>query len=231
MLAPDDAHQALTRLLRRRTIVDLPAILATIKTTSPMTAFRRLSELGSLSSYSHRRGFYTLSDIPTFDADGLWLYQGVGFSRLGTLKETVPVLVDRSEAGLVHRDLQARLQVRVHNALLDLVQARRLVRQPLDDEYLYLSADPERARTQRERRRQTGPTGAVAPGPAPPALVVEVLIEVIHAAAIRGDPRAITDRLAARGVPARLEQVAQVFRDYRLPEKKTPPSRTTRSRR
>jgi len=48
MLAPDDARQALTRLLRRRTIVDLPAILATIKTTSPMTAFRRLSELGSL---------------------------------------------------------------------------------------------------------------------------------------------------------------------------------------
>jgi len=131
----------------------------------------------------------------------------------------VPVLVDRSEAGLVHRDLQARLQVRVHNALLDLVRARRLVRESLDDEYLYLSADPDRARTQRESRRQTGPTGAVAPGPAPPALVVEVLIEVIHAAAIRGDPRAITDRLAARGVPARLEQVAQVFRDFRLAEK------------
>ena len=90
-----------------------------------MTAFRRLSELSYLSSYSHAGRYYTLPDIPQFDPDGLWLHGGVGFSRHGTLKDTVPVLVDRSESGVLHRELQRRLQVRVHNTLLDLVRTKR----------------------------------------------------------------------------------------------------------
>lgn len=229
MLAPDDARQALTRLLHRRRIVDLPAILATLKTNSPMTAFRRLAEVGTLSSYSHRGRYYTLPDIAAFDADGLWLHQGVGFSRLGTLKDTVPHLVDRSEAGLVHRELQARLQVRVHNTLLDLVQVQRLVREALGDEYLYLSANLDHAREQRERRRRTQLATAVEPGPPTTAVVVEILIEVIHAAAVRGDAQAIAARLATRGVFVRVEQVQQVFREHRLPEKKTAASRSKHS--
>ena len=231
MLAPDDARQALTRLFQRRRIVDLPAILATLKTTSPMSAFRRLAEVGSLSSYSHRGRYYTLPDIATFDADGLWLQQGIGFSRHRTLKDTVPMLVDRSDAGLLHRELQARLQVRVHNTLLDLVQAQRLVRDTIADEYLYLSAAPDRTQAQRQRRRQIESAPAIEPGPPATALVVEILVEVIHAAAIRGDPKAIAARLAARGVVVRVAQVEQVFREHRLPEKKTASSRLRRSRR
>ena len=231
MLSPADARLSLTRLIQRRRIVDLPAIFATLKTTSPMTAFRRLAEVGSLSSYSHRGRYYTLPDVATFDADGLWLYQGVGFSRHGTLKDTVPPLVERSHAGLVHRELQSRLQVRVHNTLLDLVQARRLVRDSIADEYVYLSMEPDCARAQVERRRQMEPATSIVAGPAPPQLVVEVLVEVIHAAASRGDPQAIAARLAARGVVARIEQVVQIFGDYRLPKKKTAPSPSPRSRR
>ena len=121
MRSPDDARRALDRLFHRDRVVDLPQILAALHTTSPMTASRRLAELQALSSYNARGRFYTLPDIARFDADGLWWCQGAGFSRLGTLKETVPVLVERAEAGLVHEQLQARLQVRVHNTLLDLV--------------------------------------------------------------------------------------------------------------
>ena len=115
MRSPDDARRALDRLFHRYCVVDLARILATLQTTSPMTASRRLAELESLSSYNERGRFYTLPDIPHFDADGLWWYQGAGFSRLGTLKDTVPALVDHAEAGLMHEQLQARLRVRVHN--------------------------------------------------------------------------------------------------------------------
>jgi hypothetical protein len=231
MLPPEDARLVLTRLFRRRHVVDLQAILATLKTSSPMTAFRRLAEVGSLSSYSHRGRYYTVPDIPTFDDDGLWLHQGIGFSRHGTLKDTVPVLVDRSEAGMVHRDLQVRLQVRVHNTLLELVQAHRLVRDSLAGEYLYLSAEPDRTRVQRQRRESMKPPVALEAGPPPTALVVEILIEVIHAAAVRGDPQAIAARLATRGVIASVEQVERVLREHRLLGKKTAPSRSRRSRR
>jgi hypothetical protein len=70
MLSAQNAHPALTRLFQKRRIADLKLILATLKTTSPMSAFRRLSELSYITSYSHARQYYTLTDIPQFDADG-----------------------------------------------------------------------------------------------------------------------------------------------------------------
>lgn len=227
--SPDDARRALTRLFQRRRVADLKAVLAALRSSSPMTAFRRLSALGSLSSYSHMGRYYTLPDIPQFDADGLWLHEGVGFSRHGTLKDTVPVLVERSEGGVFHRELRTRLQVRVHNTLLDLVRAQRLVRERLADEYLYVSPDPRRARAQLARRRESGADVAAASAPPSPTLVIEILLEVIHAAGIRGDPEAVAARLTARGVVVGVAQVQAVFRQHGLPQKKTPASRSRRS--
>jgi hypothetical protein len=189
-----------------------------------MTAFRRLSELSSLSSYSHAGRYYTLPDIPQFDPDGLWLHGGVGFSRHGTLKDTVPVLVEHSESGVFHRELQRRLQVRVHNTLLALVRAKRLARESIGDEYLYVSPDPRRAKTQLAHRREIGAGAAAAAAPPPAMLVIEILLEVIHAAGIRGDPAAVAARLSARGVGVGVEQVTEVFRQHGLPQKKTPVS-------
>lgn len=196
-----------------------------------MTAFRRLSELDYLSSYSHMGRYYTLPDIPQFDADGLWLHVGVGFSRHGTLKDTVAVLVERAEGGVFHRELRTRLQVRVHNTLLDLVRAHRLVRESFADEYLYVSPDPRRARAQVARRRALGAVVAAAAAPPPPTLVIEILLEVIHAARIRGDPEAVAARLTARGVVVGVAQVQEVFRQHGLAQKKTANPPASRSRR
>lgn len=221
--------QALKRLLMRRKVADLGAILATLQTTSRMTAFRKLSELGYLSSYSHSGGYYTLQDIPQFDADGLWLFEGVGFSRHGSLKDTVAVLVDRSEAGQLHRELQGRLQVRVHNTLLGLVQGKRVAREMIADEYLYVSADPARGSSQFALRRERGPARGVGTPP-PAALVLEILLEVIQAARLRCDANAVAARLSARGLVVTAVQVRDVLRHYSLPEKKTR-STSARSRR
>jgi hypothetical protein len=196
-----------------------------------MTAFRRLSELGYLTSYSHAGRYYTLADVPQFDADGLWLHEGVGFSRHGTLKATVPVLVEVSSSGLFHRDLQTKLQVRVHNTLLDLVQAKRLGRTQLGDEFLYVSPARARARAQLAQRRALGPPEEVRPLAVPPTLVVEILLEIIQAAGVRGDPQAVAARLAARGVAASVAQVEAVLREHGLLGKKTAPSRSPRLRR
>jgi len=224
-----DGCQALKRLLMRRKVADLGAILAILQTTSRMTAFRKLSELGYLSSYSHSGGYYTLQSIPQFDGDGLWLFEGVGFSRHGTLKDTVTVFVDRSEAGQLHRELQGRLQVRVHNTLLGLVQGNRVAREIVGDEYLYVSTDLARGSAQLARRRERGPArGAGAPPPA--ALVVEILVDVIQAARLRCDANAIAGRLNARGVVVTVDLVRDVLRQHGLPEKKTR-STSARSRR
>ena len=231
MPIPEETRSALIRLFERRRIADVEAVLATIGANSRTTALSRLSVLGYLTSYSHAGRYYTLRGIPDFDADGLWLYEGVGFSTHGMLKDTVPVLVDRSDAGLFHRDLQARLQVRVHNTLLDLLQSERIARELSVAGYLYVSADPGRAIAQLARRREQDQAGVQVTAPASPALVIEVLMEVIHAARIRADPVAVAARLSSRGVAISVEQVEGVFRQYGLPGKKTARSPSTRSRR
>ena len=70
---------------------------------------------------------------------------------------------------------------------------------------------------------------AAAAAPAPPTLVIAILLEVIHAAGIRGDPAAVAARLTARGVVVGVAQVAAVFRQHGLPQKKTAASRSRRS--
>lgn len=220
MPSNSDGCQALKRLLMRRKVADLGAVLAALQTTSRMTAVRKLSEVGYLSSYSHSGAYYTLQTIPQFDGDGLWLFEGVGFSRHGTLKDTVAVLVDRSEDGQLHRELQRRLQVRVHNTLLGLVQGQRLAREIVGDEYLYVSADPARGSAQLARRRDRGPARGAGTLP-PAALVLEILLDVIQAARLRCDVNAIAARLGARRVVVTVDQVREVLRQYGLSEKKT----------
>jgi hypothetical protein len=215
-------------LFQRQPVADLAALSATLKTSSRMSVFRRLSTLEYLSSYSHAGRYYTLPDIPQFDRDGLWQYQGVCFSRDGSLKATVERLVEQSEAGRTHPELHARLQVRVHNTLLDLVQGRRIGRETWRGHYLYVSVTPARAASQLNLRQQQ-PAGLGPPLPEPPpAVVIEVLLDLVHSARLRPDAARVAERLTARGFPVTVDQVEAIFRRYGL--KKTAPSRSPRWR-
>ena len=153
MLSPHDSRESLSDLFARRRIVDIKLLFDSLRTGSRMSVFRRLSDLGYLTSYSHTGRYYTLVDVPDFDADGLWQYQGVLFSRRGSLKPTVEHLVRSSETGRTHEELHLRLRVRVHNALLYLVRQGRIARATLGTMYLYVSGDSETAAKQMTRRR------------------------------------------------------------------------------
>jgi len=235
MPAADGARGALARLFVRRPIADLDDLYRALETRSRMTVFRRLSEVGYLTSYSHAGRFYTLHRVAQFDAAGLWQHQGVCFSRDGTLKQTVVRRVEQAEAGRFHRELQDQLQVRVHNTLLDLVRQHRLGREPFVREYLYVAADRTRAAAQVAHRRKHAERGAAigAGGireAAAPSVVIAVLLELIHGAELTLDARAIAGRLRGRGIPASVEQVEGIFAAHGL-EKKTARSRSRRSER
>ena len=200
-----------------------------IRGRSRRSLYRDLDSLGYLSSYTHAGRYYTLASLPEFDADGLWRYQGIGFSRDGTLKETVVRLVENSEAGQFHRELQLRLQVRVHNTLADVVAHHRLGRERFEGDYLYLSAETGRAAAQMGRRTHLAREPAGRQTEIAPSLVVEVLVEIIHGRA-QPDARELVLRLVARGLTVTTAQVEEVFRCYDV-GKKTVPSRSPRSRR
>jgi len=89
-----------------------------------MTVFRRLRQAGYRSSFTHGGRYYTLQDVPNFDEQGLWFHRDIGFSRAGTLKQTVAIQVEQAPDGRTHDELQHVLRVRAHNTLLAVAASR-----------------------------------------------------------------------------------------------------------
>ena len=229
MLSIEQSRVALRKVFRQRRIVDLPVLFKALQTDAPMSVYRRLSPLGYISSYSHNGRFYTLDDIPKFDSNGLWQYQGVFFSRHGTLMSTTVHLVESAEAGRTHKELVDALRVRVHNTLLDLVKGKRIGRELLDGLFLYVSAERERAAAQVSRRRQKPAAVVQAAVLSGQSLEIAVLLEVIHGARLIPEPAQVVERLAGKGVGVGRDQVEAIFHKHGL--KKTPGSRSRSSRR
>jgi hypothetical protein len=221
MLDRTEAHQALRRLFRSRPVASLHGLFAALDTRSRMSVFRRLRELGYFSSFTHSGRYYTLSDIPRFDDCGLWFSDDVGFSRGGSLKNTVPPLVTGSPAGMTHGELMALLRVRVFNTLRELLDEKRIGRERRGRTHLYVSPDGDRAAEQLARRE-----GLDHPGPdlptLPSAVVIEVLVEAVRAGRVTPEADDLEERLVTRGVTVTAADVRRVFERYGIrPGKKT----------
>jgi hypothetical protein len=185
-----------------------------------MTVFRRLKEVGYLSSYTHAGRYYTLAEIPQFDDHGLWLHQGVGFSRAGTLKDTVVKLAEEADAGQTPSELEQLLCVRVRNTLVTLMREAKIGRELITKIYVYVSAEPKRAIRQiSARREQLAEEREVVPLSS--ATIIEILVEAIQIGHTRVAPEDVANRLTARGVAVSTQQVQLIFLRYGLdPEKK-----------
>lgn len=222
MLPPESARKALSKKFQSNPVLDVDALFDLLDTTSRMSVFRRLAELGYLSSYTHAGRYYTLKSIPEFDEHGLWMHQGVGFSRAGTLKATVLELIQAADAGHTHAELVALLGVKSHNALLALVREKRCAREQLGRFYVYLSADESCRAEQLSRRRgllaeKRDPTPSL-----PEELIITVLVEALNASDGLASSTVVATRLAARGEKISAAEVERVYSDYQLiPGKKT----------
>jgi hypothetical protein len=140
-MRPEDYDPAaLVELLEKERIMTLDRIAEALGRPSRVTIFRKLARIGARASYSHCGRYQTLDRIAEYDQNGLWSVRGVHFSRHGTLLETIVHLVEHSKEGYFASELQALLQVRVHNALAHLYSAKRLGREQLANQYLYVAA-------------------------------------------------------------------------------------------
>jgi len=217
MIDLQQAKTALHRLFQRTPVVELHELCRTLKTSSRMSVFRRMKQVGYFSSYTHTCRYYTLQTIPQFDSLGLWHFRDIGFSRAGTLKASVVDLIDSAPAGRTPRELHELLRVRVHNALLDLVRVKKIRRESSRAaRSLYVSADAERASGQLACRLKAGVPGSMPQS----SLVIEVLLELMDAATVDATPAEVAQRLSVRGVGVTSDQVRQVFERYKLGRKK-----------
>jgi hypothetical protein len=161
MKTPRFSSEPILHFLLQNKIATLSQLLDVLGSSVPITVFRKLDQLHYRSSYSHRGRFYTLDRIAQFDPHGLWSHDSVWFSRYGTLVATAEALVNRSPSGLFVAELEELLHVSAQDALLQLVQQRRLSRQLFSGLYLYSSADPATQKAQCAARQARAVPSAI----------------------------------------------------------------------
>ena len=108
--------------------------LALMMSCSAITVRRRLKKWNSISSYNKNGRYYTLPQIARFNEDGLWIYQGIGFSMNGNLIQTITHLVHSSTAGLYGEDISGMLHSDSYSILAMMMKTACLRR-----EKMYLS--------------------------------------------------------------------------------------------
>lgn len=163
--------EAIVALLHQQQIATLPELMAALGTRSRRTVFRKLSELPSCTSYSHRGRYYTLQEVAEFDESGLWSYRDVWFSAYGTLLSTAAALVEAGEWGYFVEELDNVLHVGTKDVLRKLASEARLTREKVAGQFLYCAADAGRRRRQLRARRALLAEPGVA-GPLPEAALL-----------------------------------------------------------
>lgn len=153
-MRPTTFHQEhLAAFLRQHKIATLEELKSALGTEVNSTVFRKLNELSSRTSYSHRGKFYTLDAIARFDALGLWSFRSVWFSKHGTLLSTCEALVTESEAGYAADELENVLHVGVKDPLRKLAEEGRIYREKAAGRLVHFALDVS-ARTEQRRARQ-----------------------------------------------------------------------------
>jgi hypothetical protein len=137
---------------------------------------RFLGETGYWSSFTHNGKWYTLRSLPRFDQDGLWFFDTIGFSRAGSLTNTLIALTTRSPAGMGAEQLGERLHCRCHSILVQLCRRGKLQRQKLGHTHVYLAVDaPTFALQSQAMLARSAPEA-----PLPAELAVFILAEFIR---------------------------------------------------
>ncbi len=134
---------------------------------------RFLSTVGYHSSYTHNGVWYTLSSVPRFDSDGLWFFSDIGFSRAGTMMNTLVALVSKSPKGLTAKELGEKLHCHCHDMLFDLVQNGRLQRWKMERSHIYIAQQADIATIQQK-------AATVSDVQLPAEIAVLVLVEFIN---------------------------------------------------
>lgn len=190
---------------------------------SRMTVLRALKSYGYFSSFNFNSSYFTLKDTPDFDKDGLWFHGQIGFSRYGSLTQSIKAIVEHSEKGYTVVQLQKRLGTKVHNQLSLLCRKGMLTRFYLGRNCVYTSVEAKLQASQEAKRK--GPikkskaiTAIQIPSGLEALTVIRLLVEMIQ------EPDAtaasLSQRLQRRDFPITAEQVRGVIEFYSL-EKKT----------
>lgn len=203
-------------LFEKKQILNMADLQTCLGTPCSRTVFRYLKKLNYISSYTHAGKYYTLPEIAQFDQYGLWQCGGIGFSKHGTLLNTLVHLIHQSDAGQTNAELEGQFKIRVQNPLLRLVNTHKIAREKLIEKtFLYVSIDPETRKNQLARRSNPEKKKNLSEW-----TIIEILVETIRLSSRSVSPGIVSNSLHKKGSSITRAEVNQVFREYGL-EKKT----------
>lgn len=217
MLQERDTRQKTTRFLRLRKMATLTELVLHLE-CSARTVHRRLADCQAIHSYNQNGRYYTLPEIPAFNAHGLWRYRGVFFSRYGSLPATFVQLVLAAPGGLTASEAGELLGLRPSSFLWPLRNHPAMKREKHEGLYVYWSADLARRTVQQQHRAQRTSSTR----PPTEAEAIAILLEKIKQPSL--DVEALSARLRERNVRVDSEQISQFFAHHGLEVKKTPAS-------
>ena len=126
-----------TDLLVQKKVVSLQSLIDHSQ-SSERTVYRSLKHLNRITSFTHGGQFVTLSSIPRFDANNIWFFRQIGFSKIGSSLDTIVALINKSRRGLSREELEAILKIGISKQIQILVQRNQIHRVKLGNQYLYL---------------------------------------------------------------------------------------------
>jgi hypothetical protein len=190
-------------------------------------SLRRLSDylrgINCLTSYSHRRSFYTLREITHFDKQHIWRCprNSVLFSDLGSLSALVDWHVRNSQTGLTCRQLSEITKVWIEPHIKRISKERGFVRQKFDGEYVYFhQANKKIQQQQLARRRKISSTAGTDLEPASEGTMVSLRRDLQIALALLNHPKEssafIVSMLRKRGHQITRENLVDFLHRYEV---------------
>ncbi len=205
------------KAFRRRKILTIVDVAELIHSTIH-TARRRLKEWKAYNSYNKNGRYYTLPDVPTFDAAGLWRWRGVFFSRYGNLTQTLIELVRRSRAGLAAAEMRELLGLDPRSFLSAFADHPQLRREKTQGRFVYYSADPAIYSKQQQQRSMMSKTAR------PPSDLEAIAILVERIKHPQLSIESLCGELAKKKHHVGPETVCNLFTYHGLAGEKTPHS-------
>lgn len=204
------------QLLLRNTVMSLKQLRTELNDRPRSSLFRDFKKVDLISSYTHTGQYHALNKAAKFDENGLWCFHNIGFSQYGSLKKTLPHLIDHSPTGMTHKELKKLCRVQIQKPITDLVNTHTVTRQLLPSRiYVYLSADENKAEDQLQQRLALNDRALDITLP-PESIRIEILVEVIQASNRTLDEQVLGSFLRKRGISATDDEINYVLVYYNI---------------
>ena len=139
------------RFLEDIKVFTLDKLVSLLRCSTP-SARLKLKQWRAHTSYNKNSRYYALPTVAHFDANGLWYYEHIFFSKYGNLTNTVIHLINNSSCGLSGKEIGDLVRVPAQSFLHHFRNVAGIQREKREGVYIYFSEDPDRYNQQLQSR-------------------------------------------------------------------------------